>query len=385
MYLPGNLKYTVLLVMLSGGCDSGGTDDDVTGDDDTTADDDATGDDDTTPADDDTVGDDDTFSGSLLILEEDLTLIAAEGPFSLSQDVYIPPGITVTLTPATVLQLYPEVSVYVEGTLLLEGEPGAEVQLVRATAFGWGGLQFASKETSEMSYVMIEGGSVSIRSGLPAIADASFENANITVYDGFSLEIDRSSFTVTDADSAHLNAVYAPEGGSLTLRDVDILGHHGGVVLYGAGAMEETLTLSRVTVSQSGWMGVAATEAHLDIDSLVSQQGLSYGIYATDCDGVVRNSYLSGNATAGIFGNAGSVNLDLESCDITNNIGYGLYYVGVVRGCYVAGNAGNDPGELEVVTAPGVEDEIQDAGGTQTWQADAILDPSDQPVTLGPG
>ncbi|MCK6529630.1 hypothetical protein L6R50_19440 [Myxococcota bacterium] len=368
--------------LLAAGCAPG--DDAPKGD--ASDDDTDTADDDSAPGDDDGTDDDGSPpTGDLWVLSEDATWGPGEGPVDLVGDLYVPPGIVLTLEAGATLRLYPEADVYVEGALVAEGSPGAPVSFERATAFRWGSVQIASESASSLEWIGVEGGSFFVRSGLDRVYGGSFENASITVYDGGEFTVEGCSFAVTEADSAHLNAVYAPEGGALHVLDTAVTGYRSGVLFYGTGAEGELLHLEDLEVEQATWMGVVVDDAELDADGLRVLEAAGSGLYATSVRGVVRGAYLAGNGSSGLYGGGASASLDLEGSDVTNNVGYGILGAGVVRGCYLAGNAGADAGELDVVLAPGVEDGVQDAYGTQQLDLDAIVDPADSPVTLGPG
>ncbi len=91
-------------------------------------------------------------------LTQDTTLNAASGPYKVSADLIVPPGVTLTITPATTVFFDPGTQLTVQGRLVAEG---AENELIYfadtpTLAGKWNGIRFTdTPEDNFVSYAVV--------------------------------------------------------------------------------------------------------------------------------------------------------------------------------------------------------------------------------------
>ena len=132
-------------------------------------------------------------------LGSDTTWTAARGPYTLTGDVIVPAGVTLTVEPGVVVNAARsdalkggENTIYVElivrGTLRVKGTPAQPVtfQADRATSSPWGGIRVEAGTTSTLSGVLIRDASTgldvtgaSTSAGGPSSAAALLDDASM--------------------------------------------------------------------------------------------------------------------------------------------------------------------------------------------------------------
>ncbi len=125
-------------------------------------------------------------AGAETVLPSDLTvnttLTAAGSPYSVTNDLIVPSNVTLTVGPGVKFLLPPGVSIYVNGSLLVNGNSNAPVQLLSRSSQPWGNLSFVNAAgSSVLSNLVIRGATASRRDPVNLKAAVSAYNSTLTL------------------------------------------------------------------------------------------------------------------------------------------------------------------------------------------------------------
>lgn len=95
-------------------------------------------------------------------LAGDTTLTAAGSPYTVTNDLIVPPNVTLTIGPGVKFLMPPNASIYVYGAMQVEGTSNAPVQMLARTGQPWGCLGFVNATgSSTLSNLTVRGASLS--------------------------------------------------------------------------------------------------------------------------------------------------------------------------------------------------------------------------------
>jgi hypothetical protein len=95
-------------------------------------------------------------------LAADTTLTMAGSPYTVTNDLIVPPNVTLTVGPGVKFLMPPDASIYVYGALQVDGTASAPVQMLSRTGQPWGCLGFYNATgSSTLSNLTVRGASLS--------------------------------------------------------------------------------------------------------------------------------------------------------------------------------------------------------------------------------
>ena len=147
----------------------------------------------------------------------------------------------------------------------------------------------------------VSGSGVQINNGASlSMTDSTVSGSNLSINDGESL-----SMTDSTVSGSSLSISNIRESGSATLTNITVSGS-GGVGIY---ATDANVTLMNITVSGSGGDGISARDANVTlVNSTVSGSG-GDGISSRNANVTLTNSTVSANSGSGIVARGGTVTL----------------------------------------------------------------------------
>lgn len=121
-------------------------------------------------------------------LAADTTLTAANSPYTLTNDLIVPANVTLTVAAGVKFLLPPGVSIYVSGSLLVNGTSNAPVQMLARSDKPWGNLGFVNATgSSVISNLIVRGASNSRRDPVNLKAAVSAYHSTLTL-DGVDID-----------------------------------------------------------------------------------------------------------------------------------------------------------------------------------------------------
>ncbi len=137
-------------------------------------------------------------------LAGDTTLVSAGSPYSLSDDLMVPAGVTLTVQAGVTINMPPKRNIRVQGILNIAGTTAEPVLIHGRNGGRWGGISIEDPaEPSHLAHLIIRGATKG--------HDATLYSSAIT---GHNADVVMDFIDITDCDSP----VYI-YGGSCTLRD----------------------------------------------------------------------------------------------------------------------------------------------------------------------
>ncbi|UCD49230.1 MAG: lamin tail domain-containing protein [Phycisphaerales bacterium] len=176
--------------------------------------------------------------GALLSeLNESTTWTADEGPYRITADLTVPPGVTLTIGPGTTVFFDPNVTMTIQGRLVAEGSDYELLRFTRSPDLGgtWGGLQFVdTSQDNRIAHAVIEygrtnNGMIGLENSRLHVEHVTFDHTDlrrIRTIDS-SLVVRDSRFTnvvgpgeppTTDNYSEHIWGSGVPENGQFIIE-----------------------------------------------------------------------------------------------------------------------------------------------------------------------
>mgnify|MGYP000110392470 CR=1 FL=1 len=165
----------------------------------------------------------DRFHGG--VLTEDTTIPGSAYPYVITDDIFIPAGITLTIEPGATLAFQPGRQVIVEGRLLAQGIPARPITFTSEVSGSWQGIVFrGSMEHSTLVHTVVEyAGSetTSMMAAITAFSSTLFvERSTIRYSDGAGLFLQDSIAQIV-GNTVHdvWGTGICIRGGNVTVRD----------------------------------------------------------------------------------------------------------------------------------------------------------------------
>jgi hypothetical protein len=114
------------------------------------------------------------------------------GAISMTGDVTVPAGVTLTVAAGTVVTAAGNFSLSIKGTLVVQGTAASPVQFVGASAASWGGIAVSGTGTANLSYVTINDAS----QAFAALAGTTYALDHVTIQHAGSALVLSSTGTV---------------------------------------------------------------------------------------------------------------------------------------------------------------------------------------------
>ncbi|MDJ0839137.1 MAG: leucine-rich repeat domain-containing protein [Acidobacteriota bacterium] len=139
----------------------------------------------------------------------DQTLTAAQGPYTVTCDLVVFPGVNLTIEPGVVIDFEESAGLEVRGTLTAVGSSGNEIVFQPALKGGsWPGIAVANEAggNADLQFVTISGAVTGLSveccwgGGPVSISDSAFNNNEIALggYAGWDITVTRCTFTGND-------------------------------------------------------------------------------------------------------------------------------------------------------------------------------------------
>ncbi len=169
----------------------------------------------------DVIYDDGDMSEVSGVLAGDMTLDAASGPWRVTDSLFVPASVTLSIEPGTTLFFLPGVGITVQqgGRLVAEGTPYQHIYLTAAPDAGspWNGVSFShTQEDNRLSYVDIEYGDGSGTSTDVQHSRVLFDHVTWSGTDTEVLNVDHPTVIVRDSVFPSISGTEPLHGVGLT-------------------------------------------------------------------------------------------------------------------------------------------------------------------------
>ena len=224
----------------------------------------------------------------------DTTLTSAGSPYTVTNDLIVPPNVTLTVGPGVKFLMPPDASIYVYGALQVNGTASAPVQMLSRTGQPWGCLGFYNATgSSTLSNLTIRGASLSYLDPVNLKAALSAFHSDLTMD---HLDIDA-------------NLPIFVRGGNTILRNSNVKIHFTGDGI--------NVKSGQALVEDSTFTGSTAPDADgIDFDDVTN--------------GVIRANHVYG--FAGINADALDIGEGTENLLIESNRIYNVFDKGISVG-----------------------------------------------------
>lgn len=170
-----------------------------------------------------------------------------DGTVALDAATTIDPGVTVTVTPGTTIQLAANASLTVEGVLDVQGTSAGKINLGPETAGDdHGGIKVPSGGDLRLTYAVVTGGGIFVNgTGKATILNTTMASpgspssrGDFLVMNGGTLDMQHSEIGLATGDGSHCNLHFGGAGITIKIDHSTIRGVPFGLMLYaGTGSV----------------------------------------------------------------------------------------------------------------------------------------------------
>ncbi|MCX7682701.1 MAG: CotH kinase family protein [Anaerolineae bacterium] len=274
----------------------------------------------------------DRFHGG--VLTENTTIPGSAYPYVITDDIFVPAGITLTIEPGATLAFQPGRRAIVEGRLVAVGTPARPITFTGETGGLWGGIVFRnSLEPSILKYTVVEHASseaISLRPAIAALnASLQIERSTIRYGEGVGLLLQDSTVHLA-GNTVHdvLTTGVSSAGGTVAVlenRIHRVTGSPGNGIVLDATARPALVSRNLIYDVAGSCLAVGRSEARVERNILRRCGGDGLSVGPTALVTATNNLIHSSPSGAGVAARDGSTVHIVHNTIVSNSYGIRLY------------------------------------------------------------